>query len=230
MKAPFGVSVVVPVFNNADVLPSTISCLMDFFSAEFDRYELIFVDDGSRDNSRRLLEEAVLRHKNIRAIYHHENQGQQRSIADGALAAAEEVILSIDADLPCILSDLKKMAFIAAQGTDLVLGRRMGGPRRIWWRRMGSFCASVLLRIMYSFKVRDFGCSTCAVRRDFVDRLRNKSHELRVLKIQLLQYSRNYIEIDINLPESMPERESGYSLLRLFHLVLSVVRFRITKR
>lgn len=230
MKADFGVSVVVPVYNNADILDSTIAILSAYLAQEFRDYELIFVNDGSTDGSQELLEDAALANTNIRILRQHLNIGQQQAIAIGALSAEQEIIVAIDADLPCVLDDLKKLASAAAEGTELVLGRRVGGPSRRWWRRLGSFVGAWTIRALYpQCAIRDFGCSTVAARRSFADRLRNRTDEIQVLKIQLIEVAESYVEMDIRLPEQPIAGKSGYSLLSLLDLLWKIVAYKFRR-
>lgn len=227
MKADFAVSVIVPVYNNADILPETISQLTSFLSREFKGYELIFVDDGSIDESLSLLELAASENPNIRLLRHKINMGQQRSSADGAFAAQEDILISVDCDLPCKLEDLKNLAIAASNGTELVLGRRTGGRPRVWWRQVGSVCVGLLTSLLYSYKIGDFGCSTGAARRELIDRLRGGT--ARVIKIQLLEEAKTFAEVDIDASQEIARKKSGYSFFALFRVMWAVIWYKIAK-
>lgn len=227
MRADFAVSVVVPVYNNADILPETINRLAEFFSREFISYELIFVDDASTDDSWSLLETAAAKNRNIRLLRHSKNMGQQTASADGAFAAREDILISVDCDLPCTLPDLKKLAIAAAQGTELVLGRRIGGRPRVWWRHLGSFFVGFLSYLLYSYKIRDFGCSTGAARREVIDRLRGGI--ARVIKIQLLEEAQSFAEVEIDASHEIARKKSGYSFVALFRVMWAIIWYKIAK-
>lgn len=231
MKSKFGVSVVVPVYNNADILLNTINRLTDYFSREFVRYELIFVDDGSKDSSRELLQMAASKNKKIRLLRHEKNLDQQQAIADGSLAAHEHIIITVDAHISCALSDLKKIALIAEEGTELVFGRRTGGPRHAWWRRFGTRFVGWLFRTLYSYPMSDFGCSIGAVRRTLVDRMRQNRNSVRIwlLKVELLRYATSYTEVDIGPPEVSMPRKSGYTVLKLAKRFWAIIWYRIVR-
>lgn len=231
MKSDFGVSVVVPVYNNADILPVTIERLADYFSREFFRYEIIFVDDGSRDNSWHLLQAAAGNNANIRLLRHERNLDQQQAVADGSVAANEEIIVNVDAHISCPLDDLKKVALMAHQGTELVFGRRTGGPPNAWWRRLGTRTVSWLFRFLYSYEMSDFGCSIGAVRRSLVDRMRQDQKSVRIwlLKLELLRYAASYVEVDIRPPERLMPRKSGYTLFKLAKRFGAIIWYKIAR-
>lgn len=231
MKSKFGVSVIVPVYNNADILPVTIKRLTDFFSSEFARYEIIFVDDGSDDESWQLLQIAASKNKKIRLLRHEKNLDQQQAVADGSLAAREDIIVNVDAHISCTLADLKKVALIAHGGTELVFGRRTGGPPTTWWRRLGTRFVSWLFRLLYSYEMSDFGCSIGAVRRSLVDRMRRDQNAVRIwlLKVELLRYAASYAEADIGPPERSMPRKSGYTLMKLAKRFWAIIWYKLSR-
>jgi glycosyltransferase involved in cell wall biosynthesis len=229
MKADFGVSVVIAVYNNADILPETIRRLTDFFTHEFLRFELIFVDDGSTDDSWRLLEAAAATDARIRVLRHEKNLDQQHAVANGALAAREDIIINVDADLPCALTDLKKVALMAANGTELVFGRRIGGPAQSWWRRCGTRFGGWLFRLLYSYPMHDFGCSTGAVRRTLIERMRDKPVRIWLLKVELLRCAKSYVETDIRPSEIQTRRRSAYSMAKLLKRFFAIFRYKLSK-
>lgn len=231
MKNQFGVSVVVPVYNNADILPVTIERLSDFFSREFVRYEIIFVDDGSGDESWQLLQYAASKNKAIRLLRHEKNLDQQQAVADGALAAREDIIVNVDAHISCAMADLKKVALIAHRGTELVFGRRTGGPPHGWWRRLGTRFVSWLFRLLYSYQMSDFGCSIGAVRRTLVDRMRQDQNKVRIwlLKVELLRYAASYAEVDVGPPERPLKRKSGYTILKLAKRFWAIIWYKFAR-
>lgn len=231
MKANFGVSVVVPIYNNADILPATIERLSNYFSREFVRYEIIFVDDGSDDDSWHLLQAAAAQNLNIRLLKHEKNLDQQQAVADGSLAAREDIIINVDAHISCALADLKKVALIARQGTELVFGRRTGGPPHAWWRRLGTRFVGWLFRLLYSYPMSDFGCSIGAVRRSLVDRMRQNQKTVRIwlLKVELLRYATTYTEVDIGPSEMPVTRKSGYTLLKLAKRFWAIIWYKVAR-
>jgi undecaprenyl-phosphate 4-deoxy-4-formamido-L-arabinose transferase len=231
MKEEFGVSVVVPIYNNADILPISIQRMTDYFSREFVRYEIIFVDDGSDDDSWNLLQAAAVRDGKIRLLRHEKNLDQQQAVADGSLAARENIIINVDAHISCALGDLKKVALIAAQGTELVFGRRTGGPPQAWWRRCGTRFVSWVFRLLYSYEMSDFGCSIGAVRRSLVDRMRQDQNRVRIwlLKVELLRYAASYAEVDIGPSERPIPRKSGYTLLKLVKRFWAIILYKFAR-
>lgn len=225
------VSVVVPVYNNENILPLTIPALIKSVSSQFARYELLFVNDGSTDGSLSLLQKAAAENRAIRVLSHTKNRGQQQSIATGMLGASENIAIGIDADLPCALNSLEKLARIAATGPELVLGRRTLYKPRIWWRRIGSWLGNSIFRILYPYEISDTGCSTAAVRRSLIEKFRHTNPKVLLIKPQLLALAANYVETEIEPPEVIYSAKSGYSAWRLIKLLWLMVlcRFKLSR-
>lgn len=224
----FGVSVIVPVYNNAHLLPLTISRLMEYFSKEFKRFELIFVDDRSTDNSRSILLSAEAKYRSIRVIHHSFNRGQQQTIADGAMAASQEIVIIVDADLPCALTDLHKLALLAHEGTELVLGRRQSAGDQRWWRRWGSMIANFLFRTLYGYDIHDFGCGVAAVRRSLVEKFRQRGVLARHIKLDVLLLANNYVEVAISSSDTIISKKSSYTFFSLAKLLCIVIIYRFS--
>ncbi|MFO1479106.1 MAG: glycosyltransferase family 2 protein [Turneriella sp.] len=221
------VSVVIPIYNNAAILESNLGRLVNFLAAEFSDFELILVDDKSTDGSGEMLTKAQRSNSRIKIVRHVMNRGQQWAIATGALAAKHGIVIAVDADLPCLLSDLKRIALLANDGTELVLCRRGSSLRRPLFRRVGSFLASKLCRLLFRYGISDFGCSTGAVRRELIERVRAKASDLKLLKVQLLQNADSFVETEITVPPVAQDARSVYSFAKLVSILWSIAKYRI---
>lgn len=220
------VSVVVPVYNNETILPDSIRTLIGFLSKEFARYQLVFVDDASTDGSREILNAIAAKNSRVQIIHHKVNTGQQQATVTGMFATSEEVVLAIDSDMPCEMEDLKKLWRLAAEGTELVLGCRDDKQHRPGWRRIGSRIGSSLFRVLYQYRIHDFGCSTAAVRQSLIAKFRIKAEPVGLLKLQILRIAESYIETNIRVPEASSSEVSGYTILRLTKLLYLIVLYR----
>jgi glycosyltransferase involved in cell wall biosynthesis len=217
------VSVVVPVYNNGKVLPDTIHRLSAYFAENFTKYELLFVNDCSSDNSLLSLQAAAAKNKKIRLILREVNGGQQQAMADGLLAAKGDVVIGIDADLPCEIGELKKIALLATDQAELVLGKRIGTFHQVFWRRWGSSIGNGLFRLLHPYNIADFGCGIGATRRTVVERLRQKNAPIGIIKLEMLRLAKTYVEVEIHSPENLVIGKSSYSLLKLLRLIWAII-------
>lgn len=227
-KLNLHVSVVVPVYNNETVLPNTIHRLSAYFAENFTKYELVFVNDCSTDDSPQILQTAMAKNNKIRLILREVNGGQQQAMADGLLAAKGDVVIGIDADLPCEIGELKKIALLASDQAELVLGKRTGIFHQVSWRRWGSSIGNGLFRLLHPYNITDFGCGIGATRRTVVDRLREKNTTVGIIKLEMLRLAKTYIEVEIHPPKNLVIGKSSYSLLKLLRLVWAIIYSRVS--
>ena len=123
MNEALNISVVIPLYNEEESLPELAEWIHNVLSHHHYSYEIIFVDDGSRDNSWKVIEELKAKNSRIKAIKFRRNYGKSAGLNVGFSAAQGDVVFTMDADLqdsPDELPALYKM--IVEEGYDLVSG------------------------------------------------------------------------------------------------------------
>jgi polyisoprenyl-phosphate glycosyltransferase len=149
------VSIVVPCYNEQDVLPETARRLF----ALLDRLQqtrkigptscVYFVDDGSRDRTWEVIEELAAREpKYVRALKLSHNRGHQNALLAGLLAAGGDVLISVDADLQDDLDAIESMLDVYADGTDIVYGVRKSRTADSFFKRFSAEAYYKLLAVM----------------------------------------------------------------------------------
>lgn len=117
------ISIVIPLFNEAESLPELHSWIVKVMTANAYSYEIIFVDDGSKDASWEVIEQLARQDKNVKALRFRRNYGKSPALHVGFEAAKGKVVITMDADLqdsPDEIPDLYSM--ITNEGYDLVSG------------------------------------------------------------------------------------------------------------
>ena len=117
-------SVVIPCYNEELRLPRTIEQIERYLGARGDRYELILVDDGSADGTRKAMEEAAARNKSIRIVALSVNRGKGRALAEGVKVSRGDYVLVTDADLSTPIEELAKLEAALAAGAGVAIGSR----------------------------------------------------------------------------------------------------------
>jgi dolichyl-phosphate beta-glucosyltransferase len=117
-------SVVIPCYNEELRLPRTIQQIERYVGARGDPYELILVDDGSADGTRRVMEEAAARNKSIRIVALPVNRGKGRALAEGVKVSRGDYVLVTDADLSTPIEELPKLEGALAAGAGVAIGSR----------------------------------------------------------------------------------------------------------
>ena len=124
MTSDIDLSVVVPVYNEQEVLLESYRRLSKVLSGMEERYELVFVDDGSRDATRAILRELARRDPNVRFIGFSRNFGHQAAITAGVDASAGKAVVIIDADLQDPPELIPRMVAKWKEGYEVVYGKR----------------------------------------------------------------------------------------------------------
>lgn len=166
---PPAVSVVIPVYNEAECLASLWAALHPVLEALGRSWEVLLVDDGSTDRS--LVEMLALRRAEprVRVLRLARNRGQSAAFWCGFRSARGGVLVTLDADLQNDPGDIP-LLLEALQGTDLAIGWR-GERRDPFLKRVSSRIANTIRNRLTSEEVRDVGCSLKAFRREVPERL-----------------------------------------------------------
>ena len=157
-------SAVVPVFDEVDNLPVLVDELTRALSATGRSWEIVLVDDGSRDGSGEWIAAAARRDPRIRAVRFAANAGQSTALAAGIARARGGIVVTLDADLQNDPADLPRV-LAALEGADVVSGIRTDRHDG-WVRRVSSRIANATRRAVLGDPVTDIGCSLQAYRRE----------------------------------------------------------------
>ena len=116
-------SLCIPMYNETSIIEATARTLSEYMQANFDDYEIIFSDDGSRDGSAELVRSLGL--PNVRVVGYEQNRGKGCAVRTGILAATGDIVMFTDADLAYGTDVIFEVADIFAKGsTDVVIGSR----------------------------------------------------------------------------------------------------------
>ena len=169
---PPGLSVVLPVYNEALVLERTFGELLPFLDrleGVAGDFEVVCVDDGSRDGSPAILERAAAADARVRVTTLPANRGKGAAVRAGVLAARGAKVLFMDADLSTPLAETRPFLTALASGYDVAIGnRRAPGSeirrRQPWLRQTLGKGFTVLARTLLASGVDDFTCGFKAFR------------------------------------------------------------------
>jgi dolichyl-phosphate beta-glucosyltransferase len=124
MIAAAVLSVVIPCYNEEQRLPRTVERIERYLDARSEPYEVILVDDGSGDGTRKVMDAAAGRHASVRIEALPRNRGKGRALAVGVEAAKGDEILVTDADLSTPIEELDKLQAALANGAGVAIGSR----------------------------------------------------------------------------------------------------------
>ena len=124
-------SVVIPAFNEEGRLPETLSRLEPYLARRTNSFEVILVDDGSRDGTLRVMREESERHPFVKVVALPANRGKGRALACGVAASAGRLVLISDADLSTPIEELPKLEAALADGARVAIASRAKRGARI---------------------------------------------------------------------------------------------------
>ena len=216
------VSVVIPGYNEESSLPSLFSRIYPALDALGRSYELIFVDDGSRDQSMRVLRAQFDRRPDVtRVVLLASNAGQHMAILAGFQYLRGEIVVTLDADLQNPPEEIGKLLAKIAEGHDYV-GSYRSERRDSLFRRVASRAMNHLRERMTRIRMTDQGCMLRAYGRNVVDAI-NLSPEVNTFVPALAYiYARQPTEIEVKHDERV-SGASQYSLSRLIKLNFDLV-------
>lgn len=162
------VSVVVPIYNEVESLPHLIDAISSTLITSGLTYEMILVDDGSKDGSTQLLREQARLRTDLRAVLLRRNYGQTPAMAAGFNYARGRVVVTLDGDLQNDPADIPVLMTKLEDGYDLVSGWRKNRKDGAINRLLPSKIANWLIGKVTGVKLHDYGCSLKAYRSELV--------------------------------------------------------------
>lgn len=164
--APLAYSLIVPVYNEAGNITPLYDAIVPVMERLGDRFEIVFVDDGSRDESFAELSAVAACDSRVRVVQFRRNFGQTPAIAAGIDYSQGEILIFLDADLQNDPADIPRLLETLAQGYDVVSGWRKDRHDTLVTRKLPSWAANWLISTITGVKLRDYGCSLKAYRRE----------------------------------------------------------------
>ena len=216
------VSVIIPVYNEQDVLAALFARLYPALDALGVRYEILFINDGSRDRSAQMLSEQFHARPDVtRVILFNGNFGQHRAILAGFAYCRGERIVTLDADLQNPPEEIGALLAQMDAGHDYV-GTIRRRRNDIWWRHAASRAMNRLRERITRIKMTDQGCMLRAYSRRVIDLINQCSEMNTYVPALAYQFSQNPTEIVVG-HEERAAGESKYSIYSLIRLNFDIV-------
>jgi len=164
-------SVVFPVFNEEENVPILLDEIAAALRGQPWTYEMVAVDDGSRDRSLEILHQSKTKYPNLRVLTFEKNSGQTAALDAAWRAARGKYVVSLDADLQNDPVDIPRMMReLERTGADMVIGVRVN-RQDTWSRKMQSRIGNGVRNWITGDRITDTGCSLKLVKREAIDRV-----------------------------------------------------------
>jgi undecaprenyl-phosphate 4-deoxy-4-formamido-L-arabinose transferase len=214
------VTLVIPVYNEEGTLEEVYDRSVVALEELGRPFEIVIVDDGSRDGTWPLVQRLHAGDPRLRAVRFKRNFGQHPAMHAGLARARGEIVVTMDADLQNSPADLPKLIAAVEAGSDVASGRRRG-REDTWGRTLPSKVINGLLRGFTKVEIADFGCAFNAYRRSAVEPVLGSIGKQKFTKALVLAAGASVTEVDL---EHRARRDSSrYPPFRLVRVALHVL-------
>jgi glycosyltransferase involved in cell wall biosynthesis len=215
------ISVVIPLLNESATLEELHKRLTAVLSQLTDRYEMLFVDDGSTDGSLEIIKELRAKDYAVRYIRFRRNFGKSAALAAGFGAARFQIIASMDADLQDLPEQLPLLIEKLGEGNDLVSGWRHSRQDRLG-RRAASRLYNWATSILTGVRLHDINCGLKCYRRDVLDEVMIYGERHRYIPVLASYRGFRLAEVQV---DHAPRRygRSRYGVERVFGGMFSLL-------
>ena len=219
------VSVVVPIHDELDNLRPLVTAVREALGAY--RWELILVNDGSRDGSGVLLNTLAGEEARVRVIHFLRNYGQTAALSCGLRAARGTVIVTMDGDLQNDPRDIPGL-LAHLDGADVVCGWRKDRQDNLFHRTLPSRIANALISRLSKVHLHDYGCTLRVYRREFVVDLPLYGEMHRFIPIYVTWAGARVVEVPVRHHPRVAGR-SKYGLNRIFKVLLDLTTVKFLR-
>ena len=223
-KAP-EISVFLPVYNEEPNLPPLHAKLDEALGKLGRSAEIVFVDDGSTDDSLSVLREIAAKDDRVRVVALKRNYGQTAAMAAGIDAARGQVLIPMDADLQNDPADIVRLLEKLDEGYDVVSGWRKNRQDKLITRKIPSMLANRLISWIGGVPLHDYGCSLKAYRRESLQDVKLYGEMHRFIPIYASWAGARVAEIPVE-HHARTMGKSKYGLSRTIKVVFDLMTIK----
>ena len=222
-------SIVVPLHNEQENVTELYDRVKAVMEASGESFEMVLVDDGSRDRTFSLLRSIASVDSRVTVVRLRRNFGQTSALAAGFDHARGEYIIAMDGDLQHDPADIPLFLEKIAEGYDIVSGWRKARIDNLWLRRIPSRCANWLMAKLSGVDIHDFGTTFKAYRREILEQVPLYGELHRFIPALASWYGASICEV----PIKNVNRERGishYGISRTFRVFFDLITIRFLLR
>ncbi|MDD4900820.1 MAG: glycosyltransferase family 2 protein [Patescibacteria group bacterium] len=215
-------SLVLPIYNEEENIVQLLKEIKEAMLSLSLEYEVIAINDGSKDKSLAVLKEAATEDKRIKIISFKRNFGQTAALSAGFDHATGEAVIPLDADLQNDPKDISSLLDKLSEGYDIVSGWRKNRRDKLVSRKIPSWIANYIISKTTDVHLHDYGCTMKAYRREALQEIKLYGEMHRFIPAIAVWHGAKITEIAVN------HRERGfgktkYGISRTFRVVLDLL-------
>jgi glycosyltransferase involved in cell wall biosynthesis len=215
------VSVVVPILNEEGNIRPLSAVLCSVLESLNKVYEVVFVDDGSTDNSFNILSELAASNNRFKIIKFARNFGQTAATAAGVNYAKGDIIILMDGDLQNDPRDIPILLAKIEAGCDAVSGWRRKRQDPFLFKKVPSYVANKLISLVTGVKLHDFGCTLKAYKKEVIKGIDLYGEMHRFLPVFASRLGYAVAEVEVSHCKRL-SGNSKYGLNRIFKVILDL--------
>lgn len=216
------ISVIIPVYNEEKNVPILHKELMEVLVGLSHTFEIVYINDGSRDKSGDILKLIAQNDERIKVILFARNFGQTAALAAGIAEAKGEILIFSDSDLQNDPHDIPRMLQKIEEGYDVVSGWRKDRKDKAISRRLPSWLANRLISAITGIHLHDFGCTLKAYRRRVIEGVHLYGEMHRFIPAYAAWYGARVTELTVN-HRARIHGTSKYGINRTFKVLLDLL-------
>lgn len=207
------ISIIVPIYNEEKTIAELHRRMVQAMEGRGSPYEIIFVDDGSTDNTREIIKAL----RPLKAVFLQKNYGETPALEMGVQEARGDIIVFSDADLQDDPAEIPKMLRKIDEGYDVVVGWRKD-RKDYWTRRLFSYFANRVLDYISGMDIHDFGCGLKVYRSIFIKDFMLFGHAQVFLPAVAKEKGAKIYEMEV----FHSSRQSGDSKFNISHMIKGI--------
>lgn len=219
--SPVDVSIIVPAHNEEESLPALHAQIVDAMGPLPDRWQVVYVDDGSTDGTFRVLTELAEHDPRVTVVQLRRNFGQTAAIAAGIGHSSGAVVALLDADMQNDPADIPRLLRKLDEGYDVVSGWRKDRKDAFVHRRVPSQLANALISRVTGVRLHDYGCTLKVYRREVLEHIQLYGEMHRLIPAYARSVGARIAEMPVN---HRPRRfgRSKYGIARTLKVILDL--------
>lgn len=216
------IAVIVPVFNEEKNIVTVYEELVHVLEGIDQEFEIIFIDDGSTDQSFKILSKLHKDDPRVIIISFRRNFGQTAALSAGFDHARGDIVVTLDADLQNDPMDIPKMLDKLNEGYDIVNGWRVNRKDPFLSRRLPSIIANKIISIVTRVKLHDYGCTLKCFRREVTQNIKLYGEMHRFIPAIASGMGSSVAEVRVN-HRARRFGKSKYGLSRIIRVILDLI-------
>lgn len=169
------ISLFIPIYNGEKILETNIIKIYNFLKKNKYKFEIIIVDDNSKDNTLKIVKKLSKKHKEIKYLHYENGPSRRENLAKSFLNAKEDIIAFMDADLSVDLEYFNEL-INKTKENDIVIGSRYSGIKaeRSMKRLLISMIYNNFMKLLFNSKIRDHQCGFKVFKKEVIINLLDK--------------------------------------------------------